>query len=110
MVVGSDSANLLDDFLNNFDWRLQVLVQLEFGVLDVGTIGVLGDDATDSGPEYSFEYFIRQEVRGTPVVTNAVDERVELNVDFDYSMVGAFLEGRVRDPSMIDEVDKRFRN
>ena len=74
----------------------------------MGTIGVLGDDATDTGPEYSFEYFIRQEVRGTPVLTNATDERVKLDVDVDHPMVSAFLEGRVRDPSMVNEVNKRF--
>ena len=59
MVVGSDSASLFDDLLNNLYGRLEVLVQLELGVLNEGTLGVLGDDAADGGPEYSLEYFIR---------------------------------------------------
>ena len=62
MVVGSDSAGFLDDLLNDLYGRLEVLVILELGVLNEGTGGVLEDDAIYSGPEYSLEYFIIQDV------------------------------------------------
>ena len=91
MIVGSDGASLLDDFLNNLNGRLEILVELKLGVLNEGTIGVLGDDATDSCPEDSLEYFIREEVRRTPVVANAAYEGVELNVDTNNSVVCSLL-------------------
>ena len=64
MVVGSDCASFFDYLFDNLDGRLEVLVELEFGVLNEGTLGVLGDDVTYSGPEDSLDYFIREEVRG----------------------------------------------
>ena len=92
MVVGGDSASLFDDLLNNLDGRLEVLVVLELGVLNEGTRGMLGDDATDSGPEYSLEYFIRQEVRGASVVANTSYKGVEFNVNANNSKVSSLLE------------------
>ena len=71
VVVGSDCASFFDDFLYNLYGRLKVLVELEFGVLNEGTGGVFGDDVADCGPENSFEYFIREEVRRTPLIANA---------------------------------------
>ena len=71
MVVGSDGASFFDDLLDNLNGRLEVLVQLKLGVLNEGTRGALGDDIADGGPENSFEYFIREEVRRAPVIANA---------------------------------------
>ena len=95
MVVGSDGASLFDNLLNNLDGRLEVLVQLKLGVLNEGTVGMLGDNAADGGPENSLEYLIREEVRGTPVVSYAAYEGVKLNVNANYSVVCSLNEREI---------------
>ena len=58
MVVGSDSAGLLDDLVNNLNGGLEILIELELVVLVEGTLGVLGDDATDSCLEDSLDNLV----------------------------------------------------
>ena len=65
---------------------------MEFGVLNEGNVGVLGNDATDCGPENSLEYFIREEVRRAPVITNAAYKGVKLNINTNYSVVCSLLK------------------
>ena len=108
MIVGSDSADFLDDLLDDLYGRLEVLIELQLGVLNEGTRGMLGDDAANGGPEYSFEYFIRQEVRGAPVIANTSNKGIKLNVDTNYSVVCSFLEWGINDPSIVNVFSKYF--
>ena len=69
---------------------------------------MLGDDAAYGGPEYSFEYFIRQEVRGAPVIANTSNKGIKLNVDTNYSVVSSSFERGINDPGIVNVVSKYF--
>ena len=108
VVVGSDGAGLFDNLLNNLHGGLEVLIELELVVFVEGPLCVLGYDTADTSLEDSLEDLVLEQVRRTPVVSNALYEGVELNVDADNSVVCSVIERWILDPSVIYEVNKGF--